>query len=76
MQNAHKVQRAGKPVFDVVLEVEGGGDDPRCYVVKRVGAVVDELLAKGGVPKPEVRAPLPRNAVIHNVMEEVCMVLW
>lgn len=77
-QEPQKERRAAKPVFDVVVEMEGefleDGEHPRCAVtvVKRVGAVVDELLATGHVPKPEMRAPLLcgagfRGTVPHEV---------
>lgn len=66
LQEVQKERRAGRPVFDLVLELEGG-DQPKCTVVRRVGAVVDELLASGHVPKPEMRAPLPVGAIINEV---------
>lgn len=47
----------------MVLEVDGG-DLHTCTVVKRVGSVLDELLAKGRVPRPEKREPFPADAVV------------
>lgn len=56
------------PVFDAVVEVEGGRQ-PVWTVVQEVANVVDELLAKGSVAKPDIRAPLPPDAIIQ---QEVC----
>eukprot|EP00904_Undaria_pinnatifida_P003383 jgi/Undpi1/13045/HiC_scaffold_8.g02708.m1 len=53
------------PVFDAVVEVEGGRQ-PVWTVVQEVANVVDELLAKGSVAKPDIRAPLPPDAIIQQ----------
>ena len=62
------IRRAGEPVFDAVIEVEGvkgdgGGEDGqerrwRVTVVTDVGGVVDELLATGRASRSEMRMPL------------------
>ena len=63
-----KEKRAGVPVFDVVIEVEGGRQ-PTWTVVTAVAKVVDELLANGSVAKPDRRTPLPPDAIL----QEVCL---
>lgn len=65
-----KERRAGKPVFDVVIELDGG-DQPRWTVVTRVAAAVDELLLTGSVPKTEIRAPLPAENAVQEVYFEL-----
>lgn len=57
-----KERRVDQPVFDYVVEVEGG-DDPTYTVVRRVGATVDELLEHGRATKVGKRAPLPTDGV-------------
>ncbi|CAM9500153.1 unnamed protein product, partial [Scytosiphon promiscuus] len=39
----------------------------RWTVVTNVGDVVDELLANGRVPRPEFRAPLGNDDLLHEV---------
>ena len=68
--NARQERRADKPMFDVVVELEGG-NQPAWSVVTAVATVVDELLEKGCVWKPEIRAPLPSTEVVELVDGEV-----
>ncbi|CBJ27608.1 conserved unknown protein [Ectocarpus siliculosus] len=59
-------RRAGSPVFEAVVELEGraGGAAPQGAVVTNVEAVVDELLDKGCVTRPEMRAPVGEDDVM------------
>lgn len=50
-------------MFDVVIEL-GRGEQPMLSVVTDVAKVVDELLDKGFVCKPEIRAPFPAAAEV------------
>ncbi len=63
-------RRAGEPVFDAVIDLEGcnvaeGGQEQgwrwRVTVVTDVRGVVDELLATGAVSRPEMRMPLTKD---------------
>lgn len=67
---AQKERRVGPPLFDVIIELEGGGEGARPMrwtVVTNVGDVVDELLADGRVPRPEFRAPLGDDDLLVEV---------
>lgn len=61
-----KERRAGKPIFDVVVELEDG-NQRRWSVVKRVAPAVDELLSTGRVAKSDIRTPLPTDGIIQEV---------
>lgn len=64
-----KDKRAADPLFDAVIEVEGGRQ-PMWTVVNAVAKVVDELLANGSVAKPDRRTPLPPGAILQEVCPE------
>jgi len=69
------MRRAGEPVFDAVIDLEGvpggtgaeGGQEQeqerrwRIAVVTDVRGVVDELLDTGAAPRPEMRMPLAED---------------
>lgn len=65
---SQREQRADNPVFDAVVEVEGGGEQQALFTVVRsdVAFVVDNLLSNGWVSRPEIRAPLGSDDGILN----------
>lgn len=64
-------------MFEAVVELEGraGGVAPQGAVVTNVEAVVDELLDKGCVTRPEMRVPVGGDDVM---LDEVrtCRGVW